>query len=331
MWSNIVKNFQDDKMNLSGKDVLIKRGKLSQGDLRYWEKNPRIYSIVHASEEQLDQEEIQIELQSYDHVKQLYRDIKHHGGLIDPIVVVDNSLHVIEGNSRLAAIRLLSQKDPKFNNIRCIVLPRETDDVSIYSYLNQEHIQGKHEWSAYEQAGVIYRLVNEGLDFEELSAELGIGKRKARSMFEVYDFMVSRNQDNPVKYSYYAVYLGNRKAKKRREENPDLDAVIVEEVNSEQFTAQEFRKMLPHVCENQKQLKKLVSGKTSIPDAYEKLEMQGKTENLVQILKKIRSQLRSMDKDEFDILTAKAQKAAEYELKRITTLTSNLIKSVYGD
>jgi len=195
MWSNKVKEFTDDHMDISGDKISIKRGEIFHGDLCYWVKNPRIYSIVHASSVPLDQIEIQKELQRQEHVKELYRDIKHHGGLIDPIVVLDKTFEVIEGNSRLASVRKLVENNPtQFGKIRCVVLPKLLDDKKIYSYLNQEHIQGKHQWSPYEQAGVIYRLVKDGMGNSSLAKELGISPRKASSMYEVYDFMVVNGQ-----------------------------------------------------------------------------------------------------------------------------------------
>lgn len=331
MWSNKVKNFTDDNMTISGQTFPIKRGVISNGDLKFWQKNPRIYSIVHASEDELEQDEIQIELQSLNHVKELYRDIKHHGDLINPVVVIDKSFDVIEGNSRLAAVRMLAHKQPTvFGKMRCIVLPSTISEKIIYSYLNQEHIQGKTEWSPYEQAGVIYRLVNEGMDFETLSVELGISKKKAASVYEIYEFMVSQNEDKPNRYSYYEVYLSNRKAKQRRQVESSLDEKVVQEIRDGKFTAQDFRTMLPHVCENERQFNKFITGRSSLLGSYEELQKEGKTEDLVLRLNRIHTQLKKMEKDEFDLLSAKAQKDAEYKLNRIITTTQNLKKKVYG-
>lgn len=332
MWTKSVQEFTDDEMNISGHVIQTKRGKLKHGALRYWVKNPRIYSIVHASEAPLDQAEIELELQSREHVKQLTRDIKHHGGLIDPIIVVDDSFEVIEGNSRLAAIRWLSHKvDPiKFGELRCIVLPREVDDAVIYSYLNQEHMEGKTEWSPYEQAGVIYRLIESGMTTDNLSTEMNITKQKAQKMFDVYEFMVDHGEDKPHRYSYYDVYLSNRKAKARRAIEPRLDSRIIETVRRKDMTAQEFRKKLPMVCKHRKQFNKFVTGRSSLLGAFEALEEQGKTDSLVVRLRKMHDQVRRIEKKEFDGLDAKAQQNAKYRLNKIITEVQNLKQKVYG-
>lgn len=331
MWSTKVTNFIDDKMRISGEMVPFKKGVLLHSDLRYWVKNPRIYSIVHATDVPLEQDEIELELQKCDHVKQLIRDIKHHKGLITPVFVLDKKFEVIEGNSRLAAIRALAAKQPtQFGKMECIVFPADINEKLIYSFLNQEHIQGKHQWSPYEQAGVIYRLVSGGMGMEALCDELGISKRKAKSMFDIYDFMVQHKEDKPSRYSYYEVYLTNRKAKQLRGVEPNLDTRIVKEIQDAKVTAQEFRAMLPLVLDHPKERNRFISGKSSILGAYEQLEKTGKTENLVIKLDRIHDQFKAMTKDQFDELDAQAQKRAEFNLNRILTLAQNLKKKVYG-
>lgn len=330
-WSTKVKAFDNDAMHISGQEVSIRRGVISQSVLQYWSKNPRIYSIVHAAAEELDQDEIQLELQRRDHVKELIKDIKHHGGLIDPIVVLDHTYEVIEGNSRLAAVRFLAQSSPvKFGRVRCIVLPASITQKLVYSYLNQEHIKGKSQWSPYEQAGVIYRLISDGADLAQLASELNIGVRKARAMLETYRFMVEHNEDKPSRYSYYDVYLRNRKAQRKREAEPNLDSRVVEEIRRGQVTAQDFRKMLPVVCDNRTQFTKFVSGRSSILGAYEILEKQGQTEDLVKRLKRLHDQIRGMSPTEFDGLTPKAAKTAEFHVGRMITSLTRIKKKVFG-
>ena len=78
------------------------------------------------------------------------------GGLLEPIIVRRNV--VLEGNSRLAAYRMLAEKDPiKWADIRCNVLPDDTSDDVVFSLLGTLHIIGKTPWSPFEQAGYLYR------------------------------------------------------------------------------------------------------------------------------------------------------------------------------
>ena len=74
--------------------------------------NPRVYSIVRAAEQEPTQAEIERRLSLMDHVKQLVQSIRANGGLTDPLIVRDGNHVVLEGNSRLAAYRLLARNDP---------------------------------------------------------------------------------------------------------------------------------------------------------------------------------------------------------------------------
>ena len=331
MWSNHAKNFTDDTLHISGQTVPTKRGELKHGDLSFWPDNPRIYSIVHQTEVPPDQEEIQLELLSLEHVKKLVNAIKHHGSLQHPIVVLDKSFEVIEGNSRLAAWRYLAQRGAKeYAKIPAMVLPADTGEDLIYSYLNQEHIEGKTKWSAYEQAGVIYRLIEtSGKDVGALKDQMNISKQVAQKMYDTYALMVRHGEDKPNRYSYYEAYLVNSKAKAKRKKEPRMDDRIVEEIRKNEVTAQEFRKMLPVVCENSKEFSKFISGKSSLLGAYENLEAKGKTKGLVVQLRNIHNQVQEMKKSEFDALQASASKDAEFRLNRIITTLQNLKRQVY--
>lgn len=54
---------------------------------------------------------MKITLKGMEHVKQLRVSIESNGGLIDPLIVRDGDFMVLEGNSRLAAYRLLCRTD----------------------------------------------------------------------------------------------------------------------------------------------------------------------------------------------------------------------------
>ena len=324
-WTSKASGFVEDTMSISGKEIPVRRGQLVQADLCFWPNNPRIYSIVHATEEPLGQDEIQLALQEMEHVRELIRAIRHHGGLIDPIVVLDESFHVIEGNSRLAAIRFLAQQHPiKYGQVRAILLPADTEDKYIYSYLNQEHLQGKTEWSPYEQSGVIYRLIQSGMTYEQLSEDMNITTGKAEKMYEVYEFMVTHNEDKPSRFSYYDVYLRNRKARQRRSAEPHLDRVIVNEIRDGTVTAQEFRDKLPHVMGNDKQFARLVSGKSSFLGAFELLQEEGKTDDLVVKLRRMHDQLKCLTQEDFDRLNRKGLKDATYRIDKLLTALNSL-------
>src|SRR6266853_1220958 len=93
-----------------------------------------------------DQETICRELQKLEHVRELQDDIVANGGLMDPLIVRDGDLVVLEGNSRLAAYRFLYKKDPvKWAKVRCTVLPKDIDEKLVFALLGQYHVKGKKD------------------------------------------------------------------------------------------------------------------------------------------------------------------------------------------
>ena len=69
-----------------------------------------------------------------DHVKQLVQSIRANGGLTDPLIVQDGEFVVFEGNSRLAAYRLLARLDPlpiACENSETVISPKLLGHASI--------------------------------------------------------------------------------------------------------------------------------------------------------------------------------------------------------
>src|SRR5262249_21535513 len=158
------------------------------------------------------QEDIEAKLQQMDHVKALVHDIKKHGGLIDPLVVKDGTLEVVEGNSRLAAYRLLAQQSPRWAQVRVRLLPADIDEKAIASLLAQWHLRGKKEWPPYEQAGYLYRRHHEqGISVSALAAEVGISAARVEKIVEAFELMVEQNDTKREHWSYYDELIKSRK------------------------------------------------------------------------------------------------------------------------
>jgi hypothetical protein len=65
--------------------------------------------------------------------------------------------------------------------------------------------------------------------------------------------------------------------------------------------------------------------------AYEVLEQEGNTEDLVVRLKKMHELVRGLSKDEFDDLTPKVAKKAEFHVGRMITELTRIKKAVFGN
>ena len=99
-----------ENLTIGKNDYEVRLEDLNQIDLKFYPENPRVYSILNIDSAEPSQDDIEDYMCSQDHVKQLKESIKSNGGLIDPIIVRDRDFVVLEGNSRLAAYRILTGK-----------------------------------------------------------------------------------------------------------------------------------------------------------------------------------------------------------------------------
>lgn len=232
--------------------IPVENKSLPHTSLLFYPENPRIYSIVKADSKEPDQDEIFERLSRQEHVKQLVQDIRQHGGLMDPVLVRGGSMHVLEGNSRLAAYRILAKSEPiKWGMIRCKLLPKDIDEELIFAILAQYHIKGKKDWVPYEQAGFLFRRQQMGgIDATKLAQEVGIGRNTVKDMIATYQFMIDHNQQDVTRWSYYYEYVKSRKIRKARAEHEGLDKLIVKKIESGEIEkAVDIRDKLQIICD----------------------------------------------------------------------------------
>jgi hypothetical protein len=276
-------------LRLKGKDIPTHTKELDQKSLLFFVDNPRIYSVVRATQKVPDQQEIWEELLTHEHVKELIQDIKSNGGLIDPLIVRDGDFVVLEGNSRLAAYRFLASKDPiAWSKVRCTILPADIDEQLVFALLGQYHVKGKKDWVPYEKAGFLHRRHKDHkLELSVVAADLGIQPGEAKHLSAVYNFMLTHKDDDRDHWSYYDEFLKSTRVRKVREEYGEFDEFVVGQIKSGAFgKAVELRDKLPIICAGpNKILKRYMAGKLDFTDAYENSVDAG-TENYA--LKKIK-------------------------------------------
>jgi hypothetical protein len=311
----------DDVLTIRANKVRVRIGTIEQIRLKFFVDNPRIYSIVRANETEPSQEEIEAALQGMEHVKILKGDIEQNGGLIDPIVVKDGTLEVIEGNSRLAAYRLLAKQNPIFwGSIKCLFLPQAIDDSLLSSLLGQYHLKGKKEWPPYEQAGFLHRrFTKQKIDIPQLADEMSETQAKVKQYINTYQFMIDKDDNKPNRWSYYFEYLRSKKIQEASKDFVDFEPLIVSLIKSGKIdNAQDLRDKLPVICQAKKVLKKFVSGKLAFEDAFEEAEESGVASDAYLKLNKFRNWLVS-DVAQNKIISAKPPSAGkiQYEIDTI--------------
>ena len=329
-----MENIIDDTLMIGKESYPIKRCEIEQKKLLFFPENPRVYSVLNASDEKPSQEIIEKVMCKSDHVKQLKESIRSNGGLIDPIIVRDGDFVVLEGNSRLAAYRLLNRQDPiRWSKVSVILLPNDIPEAAVFALLGQYHIIGRKDWDPYEQAGYLYRTLKESNKSQELLAsELGITSSYIKKLIDVYQYMIDKDDNHPNKWSYYEELLKNRGIKKAFEKHPELEDKIIDDIKNNRIKmAIDIRKLgdigkLNDKLSN-KILKDLAKGEEDLYSAYDIVESSGKMDNNFQLVSNFRKKI--SDENFFNkLLNDENLGDVEFESNKIKRIVSNLLKKI---
>lgn len=313
-----------ENLTIGKKDYVVEICELNQADLKFYTENPRVYSSLNMDGGEPSQDEIEEHMCNMDHVKQLKVSIDSNGGLIDPLIVRGGDFTVLEGNSRLAAYRLLCRTDViKWGKVKCKLLPADIDDDAIFALLGQYHIIGRKDWDPFEQANYLYRRHQQTrLPIEYMAQELGISKQKANTMIKVIEFMIQNNDLNKRHWSYYDEYLKNAGIKKYRETNPDIDDTIIEAIKTEAINeASDMRKLGDIAKIGDKQSKKIMQkiseGEIDVYEGYSLVEDAGKLDDVVKKLKNFRQYINDDTVEKQIKASDEIYKQAQFEIKKI--------------
>ena len=284
----------DGVIKILGEEIPFEIQSVSIDEIRYLRDNPRVYSLISVEDRKLSYDELQEiihqKMIQEENTKDLVGRIKSHGGLIEEIFVRADTNEVVEGNSRLAAYRLLQKEDPhKWKEIACKVVSTLTDEQQL-AYLAQLHIEGKKDWRTYEKANVVYRLVKESKKSPEYAAKhIGISVQEVKTLVKVMGLQISNDDNNRLNFSYYDVIVRNRTISSVWEENADLRSFLLREIKAEEkaFTALELRDKLPTVIAKPKTLQKFINREIDLEAAFDS----AKSSSILKRLKSARAQL----------------------------------------
>lgn len=323
-----------ENLTIGRKDFEVTLAELSQSDLKFYPENPRVYSVLNSAGAEPTQDQIEELMCKLDHVKQLKISIESNGGLIDPLIVRDGDFTVLEGNSRLAAYRLLSINNPvQWGKVKCKLLPANIGEDTVFTLLGQYHIIGRKDWEPFEQAHYLYRRNQKTrLPIEYMAKELGISKQKANNMINVIKFMIEKNDLNKRHWSYYEEYLKNSQLKKFRT-LLNLDDTIAEKVKTGDIKeASDIRKLAEVAKVGDKQSKKLMQkvsdGEITLYEAHEEMQESGKLDDAVKKLNSFRKLISEASFEKQLTFSDDTMTQAQYEikkiLKRLDTIKNNL-------
>ncbi|MFC2016986.1 hypothetical protein ACFLUD_01060 [Chloroflexota bacterium] len=320
-----------ESLTLGKREIPYIARMIKHEELVFYPENPRIYQIVYSDDDEPTQEKIQEVLGKQDYVRRLTQAIEANGGLIDPLWVRDGDNTVFEGNSRLAAYRLLARRDAiRWAKIKCRVLPKDITGDDIFSLLSQYHVIGRKDWSPYEQAGMFWRRTQSpSVTAETISSELGLTYNFVSHIINVYTFMDLYNDRDPIRWSFYDQYLKSRKIAKSRADIPQLDEIVVRKINSGEIPrAEDVRDKLTKICGvGGRVQQEFVTKEGSFDKCFEKAIMQTENDALYQALNKFRTKIGDLDtKKEIQRMTPGRLRKCRYELQKIRAAATRLLK-----
>lgn len=313
-----------ENLTIGKKNIQVQLVELNQATLQFYPENPRVYSVLNTAGIEPTQEEIEKHMCSLEHVKQLRISIESNGGLIDPLIVRDGDFTVLEGNSRLAAYRLLCSTDPvKWGKVKCKLLPADISDDAIFTLLGQYHIIGRKDWEPFEQAHYLFRRQQETkVPIAFMAQELGISKQKAEKMIQVIEFMIAHDDLNKRHWSHYEEYLKNAQIKKFRATSPSIDDTIAQAVKTEQIReASDMRKLgdIAKVGDKQskKVMQKISEGKMDLYEGYSEIQDSGKLDDAVKRLKTFRTLINDASFEKQVAASEESIQQSQFEIKKI--------------
>lgn len=292
-------------------------------ELKFWSENPRVYSALRQSSSgsEPNQKEIEDVMTSLENVKRLRSSIKAFGGLTHPIFVRKGV--VIEGNSRLAAYRLLCRVDKiKWAKIRCNVLPDDLSDDLVFALIGSIHIDGVTEWTPFEQAGYLFRhLQKSKKPIEAIAKDCGLTPAKSKLYVKVYELMIANEDTNQNKWSYYFEMLKNGDITSKSRNFPELNLIdsLCEMIKDGSITkATEFREIgkLAKVnsSDANKALKAFLNKEESLESAVTKVSDEDKKRHARDVAKKFREFLTNSN---YVLQLINEDEEFKYEMERI--------------
>lgn len=325
---------ETENLTIGKKSYKVELRDINQSELQFYPENPRVYSILNLAGGDPTQDEIEKHMCSLDHVKQLKVSIESNGGLIDPLFVREGDNIVLEGNSRLAAYRLLCAVDPiKWGRVRCKLLPADIPEEAIFALLGQYHIIGRKDWEPFEQAHYLYRRHQQTkIPVAAMAKELGISTQKSKNMIQVISFMIENDDLNKRHWSHYEEYLKNAPLKKYRETNPDLDDTIATSIKSEQIREASDMRKLGEIArlgdkQSKKIIKKIADNQIDLYEGYLEIEESGKLDDVIKRLKVFKEIINDSSFEKQIRTSDETLKNAIFEINKISKRLKTILDS----
>jgi hypothetical protein len=220
-----------DKLTFSigGREVIYESRMMDIFQISFYEKNPRVATIVSENRGKVTEEIIDKCFWDKDETHKLKRRIEMDGGLIHPIVVYDGK--VLEGNTRLCCYRHLYQETNgnRWKLIKSHVILDKLSEEDIYRLLCTEHITGKVEWDAYDKANMFCKMKDGNrMSLEQIEAIVGESTTSISYKIRAYKLMVEHGVINKNKYSHFEQMVTSGAIREiKKNQDPDIEKKVI--------------------------------------------------------------------------------------------------------
>ena len=330
-----------NEITILGEKISISEDYIDIHDLTFLTDNPRVYASTHGvsnfedKTEEEKQDTIFEQLLKEPSVKNLKPDIKRHGGLMEWILMRHDTMEVIEGNSRLAVYRQLHEDEPEndaWSHIPCNIVSSLTDEQQA-AFLNQIHVTGKTQWSAYEKANHSYVMrYKKKKSLESIAKLFGESEATIRIRIKSIEMMAKKKDNEREHFSYYDVLVRNQGIINGMESAGGLENLLsdikqIGQGEDSPFTALDLRKKLPVVLKKSKVLKRYIDRKIDLDQAYQRAKISDVEENIKQATELLedvsKDKVSDLEKNEFNAFKQATRKLSR-EVKRITDMTKDI-------
>lgn len=283
-------------------------------------------------------------------VRELRSQIDRDGQVNDPLFCMpissNSDLHgqydyqVLEGNSRLAALRMYKKSSLPPPYVACNVLDfsayseQETESL-IFSLLGQFHITGKTDWRSYENGAYIYRrFKNHNVPVEDIAKEIMLTPTKVNQMVAAFQMMIDAGDDNTSRWSYYEVFVSSTKLKNQSKKFSAFQGRVVSLIKADKIPrALDMRDKLPDIMRNKRARQVFFDESEPEPfkEALAVADISGDTDAVFKQLRKFRENLaNNQTKAQINKLlkSAKSRGQTRYELEKIVTVANLLLSRV---
>ena len=330
----------DSNITILGETINVSNDYRDIYSIKFLEENPRVYACtreVPGFDEQTDDEKQEIiyqKLRDEPSVQKLIPDIKRHKGLLERILIRADTNRVIEGNSRLAAYRYLYDKYPEQDDLWCFIpcdMVSSLEDEQQTAFLNQIHVKGKTQWSAYEKANFAYvRRVKSGWDWKKIAKVFGESKQTLMKRVKVIKMMVDEGCNDRSRFSYYNVLVSNPEIAKGLKEKKGLREKLIRSIASTSkqggekpdadFTALEMRKQIPAILKKPKVLKKYIAGQIDMDEAYQT----ARVSNVEEKVKRADEHLKDIDRRDIEQLEQRSLSALKQAVRKLSRVVKRI-------